>query len=56
MQISDKYFKIDFTNNQYEFKSQLESIKGQDGDDEVEDWVCGFQMALDELNWGNGQN
>ena len=51
---SDKNFKIDFTNNESEFKSQLEAIKGQDGDDVAEDWVGGFQMALDELNWGNG--
>jgi hypothetical protein len=51
---SDKNFKIDFTNNESEFKSQLEAIRGQHGGDEAEDWVGGFQMALDELNWGNG--
>ena len=51
---SDQYFKIDFTKDENEFKSQLEVIKGQDGDDSAEDWVGGFQMALNELNQGNG--
>ena len=51
---SDENFKVSFTQNQDEFKSQLEEIDGQNGDDVAEDWVSGFQMALDELDWGNG--
>lgn len=51
----DDNFKVNFTQNQHVFKSQLEKIEGQDGDDVAEDWVSGFQIALDELDWGNGR-
>ena len=51
---SDKNYKIDFTQDENEFKSKLEEVEGQSGGDEAEDWASGFQDALDELNWGNG--
>ena len=51
---TDKNYEIDFTQNENEFKSKLEEIKMQNGDDEAEDWVSGFQDALDNLSWGNG--
>ena len=51
---SDKNFKIDFTKNEKEFKSNLEEISLQNGDDVAEDWVSGFKIALEELNWRNG--
>lgn len=51
---SDENFKIDFTENESEFKSKLKDIKIQNGDDEAEDWVSGFRIALEELNWENG--
>ena len=51
---SDKNFKIDFTKNEKEFKSNLEGISLQNGDDVAEDWVSGFKIALEELNWRNG--
>ena len=47
-------FKIDFTENSLQFKSELEKIDSQDGDDSAEDWVSGFKIALEELTWGNG--
>ena len=51
---SDQNFKISFTKDENEFKSKLEEIELQDGDDVAEDWVSGFKIALDDLNWGNG--
>ena len=51
---TDKNYKINFTQDEKEFKSKLEEIEIQKGDDVAEDWVSGFQIALDELNWGNG--
>ena len=51
---TDKNYKINFTQDENEFKSKLEEIELQNGDDVAEDWVSGFQIALDELNWGNG--
>lgn len=51
---TDINYKINFTQNKDEFKSKLEEINQQDGGDCAEDWVSGFQIALDELNWGNG--
>jgi len=51
---TDKNYKINFTQDENEFKSKLEEIEMQNGDDVAEDWVSGFQIALDELNWGNG--
>ena len=51
---TDENFKIDFTENSLLFKSELEKINLQDGDDTAEDWVSGFKIALEELIWGNG--
>ena len=51
---TDKNYKINFTQDENEFKSKLERIRIQNGGDVAEDWVSGFQIALDELNWGNG--
>ena len=51
---SDQNFKISFTKDENEFKSKLEEIELQNGDDVAEDWVSGFKIALDDLNWGNG--
>ena len=50
---TDKNYKINFTQDENEFKSKLEEFEVQNGDDVAEDWVSGFQIALDELNWGN---
>ena len=50
----DENFKIDFTEDEKEFKSKLEEINIQGGDDCAEDWVSGFKIALEELKWGNG--
>ena len=52
--ITDENYKIDFTENSLQFKSELEKIDLQDGDDTAEDWVSGFKIALEELIWGNG--
>jgi len=52
--ITDENFKIDFTENSSQFKSELEKIKIQNGGDVAEDWVSGFKIALEELIWGNG--
>jgi hypothetical protein len=51
---SDQNFKIDFTDKENVFKEKLEAIEGQNGDDVAEDWVSGFRIALEELNWRNG--
>ena len=51
---TDENYIIDFTQDENEFKSKLEEVKGQNGDDVAEDWVSGFQDAIDILNWGNG--
>ena len=51
---TDENFKIDFTENSLEFKTELEKIQLQNGGDAAEDWVSGFQIALEELMWGNG--
>ena len=51
---TDKNFSISFTQDKDEFKSKLEAIGLQDGGDCAEDWVSGFRIALEELNWGNG--
>ena len=51
---SDQNFKISFTKDENEFKSKLEEIELQNGGDVAEDWVSGFKIALDDLNWGNG--
>ena len=51
---SDQNFKIDFTDEENVFKEKLEAIERQDGDDVAEDWVSGFRIALEELNWRNG--
>ena len=52
--ITDENYKIDFTENILKFKSELEEIHLQNGDDTAEDWVSGFKIALEELIWGNG--
>ena len=51
---TDQNFAINFTKNVIEFKNQLEEKKSQEGDDCAEDWVSGFKIALEDLNWGNG--
>ena len=51
---TDKNYQINFTQNENEFKSKLEEIKMQNGADVAEDWVSGFQDALEKLSWGNG--
>ena len=51
---TDQNYKINFTKDENEFRSKLEKIKTQNGGDIAEDWVSGFQIALDELSWGNG--
>ena len=51
---TDENFKIDFTQNENDFELYLNEIKGQNGFDYAEDWVSGFQIALDKLVWGNG--
>ena len=51
---TDENFIIDFTQNEKEFKSQLNNINLQHGYDAAEDWVSGFKLALEDLNWGNG--
>ena len=51
---SDQNFRINFTQDEKDFKSKLEEIILQSGGDEAEDWVSGFKMSLEELNWGNG--
>ena len=51
---TDENYKIDFTENSLKFKSELEKIDLQNGDDKAEDWVSGFKIALEELIWGNG--
>ena len=50
---TDENFKIDFTENSLEFKSQLDKIQLQNGGDTAEDWVSGFKIALEErINMG----
>ena len=51
---TDKNYEINFTQNENEFKSKLEEIEPQHGDDIAEDWASGFQDALEKLSWGNG--
>ena len=51
---TDINYKINFTQDENEFRAKLEEIEIQNGDDVAEDWVSGFQIALDELNLGNG--
>ena len=51
---TDENYIIDFTQDENEFKSKLEEMKGQGGDDVAEEWVSGFQDALDKLNCVNG--
>ena len=51
---TDENFIINFTQNENEFKSQLNKINLQNGEDIAEDWVSGFKLALEDLNWGNG--
>ena len=51
---SDQNFIISFTKDENEFKSKLEGYELQNGDDVAEDWVSGFECALDKLNWKNG--
>ena len=50
----DQYFIVDFTQNEKKFKSELEKIEMQNGNDVAEDWVTGFKMALEDLKWANG--
>ena len=51
---TDQNYKISFTKDEDEFRAKLEEVELQNGDDVAEDWVSGFQIALDELEWGNG--
>lgn len=51
---TDQNFVLDFTKDEKKFKNNLEEIKSQNGLDTAEDWVSGFKIALEELNWGNG--
>ena len=51
---TDQNYKINFTKDENEFRAKLEEIELQGGDDVAENWVSGFRIALDELEWGNG--
>ena len=51
---TDENFIISFTKDEQEFYSKLQGYELQNGDDVAEDWVSGFRIALDNLNWGNG--
>ena len=43
---TDKNYKINFTQDENEFKSKLEEFEVQNGDDVAEDWVSGFKLLL----------
>ena len=51
---TDKNFEINFTQDEKQFKTDLDKICLQSGDDTAEDWVSGFKIALENLNWRNG--
>ena len=47
-------FYVNFTQDEKKFDSELKKINLQGGGDEAEDWVSGFRIALEELEWNNG--
>ena len=50
----DKNNVYPLTNNMDILKEQISLEKAEGGGDEPEDWVGGFDLALNQINWGNG--
>ena len=48
----NEYFPI--TNNMEELKKNISTIKAYGGRDIAEDWVTGYNLALNNMNWRNG--
>ena len=48
----NEYFQL--TDNMNNLKNEISKIKPYGGNDEPEDWVAGYTIALREISWGNG--
>ena len=49
----NKYFQL--TKDLEQIKNFCDNWINQDGGDGAEDWVGGYKLALDEINWRNGR-
>ena len=50
----DKNEMIDLTEDVVSLKNYISTVKASGGGDFAEDWVGGYELALNKINWRNG--
>ena len=48
---SDKNEYFEFTDNMEDLKEKIGTVKAKGGGDEAEDWVGGYEIALNDMKW-----